>query len=341
MEGSERRWRFLRQPTILVTGGAGYIGSICSAQLIERGYRVVVVDNLSTGFREAVPDSAAFYQGDIGDSCGMARILRDHDVEVVFHFAAKALIPESVTNPGLFFKENVASGVTFLEELRRARVRKFIFSSTAAVYGEPTEVPIPEHHATSPMNSYGETKLIFERVLGWYVRAYKWGVAAMRYFNASGACLGRGEMHDPETHIIPLLFQTATKLRDEFRIFGTDYPTPDGTCIRDFVHVADIADAHIRAMQLLDSPRMIAFNIGTGLGHSVREVIDEVTRVTGERLPVRAAERRLGDPAVLCANPQLLMRTLGWKPQHSDLRNIVETAWQFHQGTKECKVVVS
>ncbi len=330
----------MTRPTILVTGGAGYIGSICAAKLLERDYSVVVIDNLSTGFREAVPANALFYQADIADSQYIKKILQENDIEVVFHFAAKALIPESVTDPGLFFKENVASGISFLEELRRAKVRKFIFSSTAAVYGEPIEVPIPEHHATCPVNSYGETKLMFERILAWYARAYGWGVAAMRYFNASGACLGRGEMHDPETHVIPLLLQAATGCRDRFLIFGTDYETKDGTCIRDYVHVADIADAHIRAMQLLDRSQMFVFNIGTGTGHSVKDVIKAVERVTGENIPVRATERRMGDPAVLCANPELLMRTLGWKPENSDLRNIVETAWRFYQSAKEPKAVV-
>ena len=316
---------------ILVTGGAGYIGSICCARLVEHGHSVVVIDDLSTGYKEVVPLGVLFYQTDIRDQRRIRRILSGHPVDMVFHFAAKALVPESVSNPGLFFDSNVASGILLLEELRRANVRRFVFSSSAAVYGDPEVLPIVEDHRKEPVNSYGETKLMFERILAWYAHAYGWGITALRYFNACGAWGGMGERHDPETHIVPLLLQAASGELEAFKIFGTDYPTPDGTCLRDYVHVLDIAEAHIRTMRLLETPGMTAFNIGTGKTHSVKEVLQVTEDVTGCRIQTRAAGRRPGDPAVLCASPEKLMRTFGWKPNHSDLRNIVRTAWEFHK----------
>jgi UDP-glucose 4-epimerase len=325
---------------ILVTGGAGYIGSVCCAQLLAQGHSLVVVDDLSTGFKEAVPPEASFHQIDIGDRRRMRRLLSAVEIDIVFHFAAKALIPESVSNPGIFFDTNVASGIALLEELRRAKVRKFIFSSTAAVYGNPKTLPIPEDHLKEPVNSYGESKLAFERILAWYARAYGWGVAAMRYFNAGGAWNGIGERHDPETHIIPLLLQVAAGELKAFKIFGMDYDTPDGTCLRDYVHVLDIADAHIRAMHSIDPPGMIAFNIGTGRSHSVKEVLQVAEKVTGLTIPTRPAERRSGDPAVLCASPRKLMQTLNWRPDHSDVVNILRSAWEFHK-TYSRKMITS
>jgi UDP-glucose 4-epimerase len=319
---------------ILISGGAGYIGSICCAQLIKNGDFVIVVDDLSTGFREALPPGVRLYETNIQDQTSIRKILKQHAVDVVFHFAAKALIPESMSNPGLFFDENVASGILFLEELRRANIRKFVFSSSAAVYGNPETTPIVEDHRKEPVNSYGETKLMFERILAWYARAYGWGVAALRYFNACGAWGSMGERHEPETHIIPLLLQAAMGEIEVFKIFGTDYPTHDGTCLRDYVHVLDIADAHIRTMQLLETGGMAAFNIGTGKSHSVKELIQTAERVTGRRIPVRVADRRAGDPAVLCASPEKLRRMLEWEPKHSDLENIVRTAWEFQQIAK-------
>ena len=295
---------------------------------------MIVVDDLSTGFKEAVPIGVPFYKAHIRDQQAIREILRQHAIDVVFHFAAKALIPESVSNPGLFFDENVASGILLLEQLRWAKIRKFVFSSSAAVYGNPETVPIVESHGKDPVNAYGETKLMFERLLAWYARAYGWGVAALRYFNACGASGALGERHDPETHIIPLLLQAAVGEIEVFKIFGTDYPTPDGTCLRDYVHVLDIADAHIRTMQSLDTPGMEVFNIGTGESHSVKEIVQVTERVTGRRIPVRATNRRPGDPAVLCASPEKLQRNFQWEPKHSDLSNIVRTAWDFQQSAK-------
>jgi UDP-glucose 4-epimerase len=319
---------------ILVTGGAGYIGSVCSAQLVARGYSVVVLDDLSTGFPDAVPAGAILHRVDIGDRLKLRRVLADHPVDVVFHFAAKALIAESVTNPGIFFDSNVASGIVLLEELRRAHVRKFVFSSSAAVYGNCESKPISEDHPKAPITSYGESKLMLEQILAWYARAYGWGIAAMRYFNAGGASAGIGERHDPETHLIPRLFQAASGDLPVFEIFGVDYPTPDGSCLRDYVHVLDIADAHIRTMPLLDKPGMTPFNIGTGTSHSVKQVVKAAEEVCGRLIPTRLRGRRPGDPAVLCASPERLFRTLAWKPEHSDLTNIVRTAWKFHQSSR-------
>jgi len=315
--------------TILVTGGAGYIGSICCAQLLREGYLVVVADDLSTGFEEALPEGVTFYEADIGDRLRLRQILSRHTIEVVFHFAAKALIPESITNPGLFFDTNVAAGISFLEELRRVGVRSFVFSSTAAVYGNPTTIPIPEDHSTEPITSYGESKLMFERVLAWYARAYGWGVAALRYFNACGAANGMGERHEPETHLIPRVLQAASGEIPAVEIFGADYPTPDGTCLRDYVHVLDIADAHIRTLTLLGKPGMTVFNIGTGHSHSVKQVLDTAQQICGKRIPVAFMKRRNGDPAVLCASPSKLQQMLGWVPRHSDLNHVVRSAWEF------------
>ena len=314
---------------VLVTGGAGFVGSVCCAQLLRKGHQVVTVDNLSTGHPRAVPEGVVLYPNDIGDRDSISAILRDHHFDAVFHFAAKALIPESVSNPGVFFDQNVASGIAFLESLRAAGVRKFVFSSSAAVYGSPVVVPIEEDHPKNPVNSYGETKLMFERLLSWYATAYGWTVFAFRYFNACGATANAGEDHRPETHIIPLLLETAAGERSCFEIYGRDYPTPDGTCLRDYVHVLDIAEAHMLALNASAKVGMTAYNIGTGASHSVLEVCRIVQDITGTEVALRYGARRPGDPAVLCASPAKLKRELGWKPCFSDLREIVRTAWEW------------
>jgi UDP-glucose 4-epimerase len=316
---------------VLVTGGAGYVGSVCCRHLLERGHNVVVLDDFSTGHAAAVPERATLHQLDYGDRAGVADVLKRTRIDAVFHFAAKALIPESVSNPGDFFDINLAAGIAFLETLRKSDVRKFVFSSSAAVYGNSDRVPIEEEHPKNPVNSYGETKLMFERVLQWYAAAYDWTVVAFRYFNASGATQYAGEDHQPETHVIPLLLQTAAGERGEFEIYGDDYDTPDGTCIRDYVHVSDIAAAHILALDVPLNSGMRAYNIGCGRGYSVREVVRMAEEVTGTKISVRIASRRAGDPAVLCASPAKLMGELDWKPVHSDLREIINTAWHWYQ----------
>jgi UDP-glucose 4-epimerase len=316
---------------VLVTGGAGYVGSACAARLLSLGYRVDIVDDLSTGHAEAVPIGATLRQFDIGNRAALSSFLAKEKCDVVFHFAAKALIPESVTNPGIFFDVNVARGTAMLETLRTHGVRKFVFSSTAAIYGNPRRVPISEDHPKNPVNSYGESKLMFERTLRWYSSAYDWSVVAFRYFNASGGTQTWGERHDPETHIIPLLLQVASQRRPCFEIYGTDYPTPDGTCLRDYVHVTDIAEAHILAMEKMTSSGFHVYNIGTGMSHSVREVWQTAQEVTGRNIRTHEAARRVGDPAVLCADPNRLKEDLGWKPIHSDLRHIILGAWEWEK----------
>jgi UDP-glucose 4-epimerase len=316
---------------VLVTGGAGYVGSVCCRQLLAQGHDVVVLDDLSTGQAEAIPDGCTFRRLDYGDRNGVRHLLSENKVEAVFHFAAKALIPESVLNPGTFFDVNVASGIAFLETLREFDIKRFVFSSSAAVYGNPQLVPIEEQHPKDPVNSYGETKLMFERILHWYASAYGWTVVVFRYFNASGATTDAGENHRPETHIIPLIFEAINGDRSHFDIYGDDYHTPDGTCIRDYVHVSDIAAAHLLALDLPAEAGMCAYNIGNGTGFSVREVIQAVEKVTGQSVNVQVASRRAGDPAVLCASPAKLKRELNWEPRHSDLDNIVRTAWDWKQ----------
>lgn len=316
---------------VLVAGGAGYVGSVCSAELLRSGHTVTIVDNLSTGFREAVPPGADFAKADIADSRALQDILSQSRFDAVFHFAAKALIPESVSNPGIFFRENVAAGITFLEAIRTAGIRKFVFSSSAAVYGVPEVLPIPEDAPKNPSNSYGETKLMLERALQWYASAYGWSVAAFRYFNAAGATSAAGERHEPETHIIPLLLEVASGERDLFTIYGDDYDTPDGTCLRDYVHVLDIAQAHILALEVAHRPGMHCFNIGTGNAYSVREVCDAVAGHTKRRINIRTEPRRLGDPPVLCASPHRIQQQLGWKASHSTLQEIISSAWSWKQ----------
>jgi UDP-glucose 4-epimerase len=320
---------------VLVTGGAGYVGSVCCAELLRLGHTVTVIDDLSTGFKDAVPEAAAFVQLDTGDRAGLVSLLSRARFDVVFHFAAKALIPESVSNPGVFFEQNVASSIILLEVLRAAGVKNFVFSSSAAVYGMPQAIPIDEDSAKKPVNSYGETKLILEQALQWYAKAYGWSVTAFRYFNAAGATLTLGERHRPETHIIPLLLEVAAGERESFAIYGGDYDTPDGTCLRDFVHVLDIAQAHICALSRMDQPGMAAFNIGLGKSYSVREIWAVAQQVTGRTIPVQTVGRRAGDPAVLCADPNRLMRALGWKPEHSSLPEIIDSAWRWKMKHKQ------
>jgi len=306
---------------------------------LSRGFSVEVVDDLSAGHPDAVPQPAVVHRFDVGDREALESVLTHKKFDVVFHFAAKALISESVINPGPFFDANVACGVMMLETLRKHGIRKFVFSSSAAVYGSPNVVPIPEDHVKEPVNAYGESKLIFEQILKWYAASYGWSVVVFRYFNACGGERHWGERHDPETHIIPLLLQTASGRREYFEIYGTNYPTPDGTCLRDYVHVLDIAEAHILALQKMELPGFHAYNIGTGKSHSVREVCQAAEKVTQKRITVRHAPPRPGDPAVLCASPRKLVREFAWEPRHSELEEIIMGAWEWEQAQYEQMLV--
>ena len=312
---------------ILVTGGAGYIGSIVAERLLARGDEVLVYDNLSRGYGDAVPGQAIFVQGDIGDREALRQAFERHPIESVMHFAAFALVRESRQDPGLYYDNNVAKALVLLEEIQSAGVRRFIFSSTCAVFGEPAAMPINESAPMNPVNPYGETKLALERALRWRRQAHGLAYFCLRYFNACGATRERGERHDPETHLIPLVLQAAAGERAGIQVLGEDYPTPDGTCIRDYIHVEDLAEAHIRA---LDAPEELSggFNVGTGRGHSVREVIETARRVTGRPIQEIPAHRREGDPPELVADPRKIQEQLGWRAEH-DLESAIRGAWDF------------
>ena len=315
---------------VLVAGGAGFVGSVCSEQLLAAGHAVLVVDNLSTGHREALPPSASFVEGDFGNKELIRDLVRKYHIEAVMHFAGETLVEKSMTDPSIYFQNNVRKGLDLLDALLKCGVKKFVFSSTAAVYGEPVATPIAETHPKAPINAYGESKLILERILEWYRRAYGLQYAALRYFNAAGASQHFGEDHDPESHLLPRILDCALDPSREFVVYGEDYATPDGSCVRDYVHVLDIAQAHILAMDALhDEQRQGAYNIGSSRGYSVREVVRTVEEVTGRKLRVRVGARRQGDPAILVATHDRVVRELGWKPRFSSLQDIVQSAWDW------------
>jgi UDP-glucose 4-epimerase len=318
---------------VLVTGGAGYIGSHTVKELLRAGYRVTVLDNLSKGHRTAVR-GAAFIRAELAEKKFLSELLQAQKIGAVMHFAASSLVGESVENPAAYYRNNVVNGLALLEAVRKAGVPYFVFSSTAAVYGEPRTVPIPENHPALPTSPYGATKLAMEEALAWYSRAYGLKYISLRYFNAAGADPEGelGEDHDPETHLIPLVLKAALGQLPAVRVFGNDYPTPDGTCVRDYIHVTDLARAHVLALAALAAGKEPAvYNLGGGNGHSVLEVIETARRVTGSRLPVIFTARRPGDPAVLVASAEKIKRELGWQPQFTDLPTIIETAWRWHR----------
>src|SRR3989339_1492108 len=315
----------------LVTGGAGYIGGVCVEEMIKRGDSVVIVDNLSTGRKENVHQGAVFYQGDVGDMRLMDKVFTEHQVEVVLHFAALALVGESVKDPGKYFQNNLAQGLNLLDSMRRNGVDKIIFSSTCATYGIPEKVPMDEATPQKPINAYGESKLMLEKVIKWYHSAYSMKYTFFRYFNACGATSQSLEMHEPETHLTPLVFDAATEKRKNITVFGTDYKTPDGTCRRDYIHVLDLIDAHLRAIDYMNQSFANEFNLGTGKGYSVMEVIEAVKKVTGKDIPMVLGERRPGDPDSLVAKADKAMNELGWQPTHSSLDQIVESVWKAVQ----------
>ncbi len=316
---------------ILVTGGAGYIGGTVARLLMEAGHHVVVYDNLSHSQRSAVPVSSIFIEGDVNDRNTLEATLKTHRVEAVLHFAALIEAGESMQRPELYFSNNSASTLVLFQAMLAAQVKKLVFSSTAAVYGEPESTPIREDAALHPSNPYGESKLLVERMLLWLHRIHGLRYASLRYFNVAGAIPGRGESHEPESHLIPLILDVALGRRKSIRIYGTDYPTPDGTCIRDYIHVRDLAEAHMLALAALGCESCMIYNLGNGRGFSVREVIESVRRVTGQPIPVEECPRRPGDPAVLVASSEKIAQELGWRPQHTSLDGIIADAWRWHQ----------
>lgn len=316
---------------ILVTGAAGYIGSVCAETLIQRGHSVIALDDLSEGHKEAVDQRAVFCQVDLHDLMRLDNAFRENRVDAVMHFAAKCLVEESVREPGKYYRANVSAGINLLESMLRHNVKKLIFSSTAATYGEPEKTPIPEEHRTSPVNPYGASKLLFERILSEFRANSGLDYITMRYFNAAGASEIHGEDHHPETHVIPILLEAAAGERDAFQIYGNDYPTPDGTCVRDYVHVLDIAQAHALAVERISEFPGRIYNIGNGHGFSVTEVMEAASHVTGQKIKSRTAPRRAGDPAVLVASSDRIRSELGWNPAFSDLDSIIGTAWKWKQ----------
>ena len=319
----------LVQMRILVTGGAGYIGSVVAEELINAGHEPVVYDNLVHGHREAVSLNAKFVQGDLFDAETLRRTLKEQSIEAVMHLAAYALVGESVTHPAKYYQNNLVGGLSLLDAMQVCGVKRLVFSSTCAIYGEPETLPISETARNRPTNPYGESKLAFERALSWYERAYGLRYVSLRYFNAAGATEHCGEWHDPETHLVPLVLQVAAGLRSDVAIFGADYPTRDGTCVRDYIHIVDLARAHILALGILDE-RSAVYNLGCGGdGYTVLEVIEKAREITGREIKTRNAVRRPGDPAVLIASAEKIMRELGWQPNFQDLGVIVQSAWDW------------
>lgn len=318
--------------TILVTGGAGYIGSVTVERLQAKGEHVVVLDDLARGHRAALPGNVPFYQGRVGDRALLGRITREHKLDSCLHFAALAYVGESVEKPDLYFENNVEQGIAFFGALLRAGVRRVVFSSTCATYGEPEQIPISEQSPQWPKNPYGWTKLFLERLLDSYDAAYGLKFVSLRYFNAAGATEKCGEHHDPESHLIPNVLAAAAGDKPEVAVFGNQYPTPDGTAIRDYVHVADLADAHVRALDYLyEGGKSDYLNLGTGDGYSVLQVIEAAGEVTGRKISIRMEGPRPGDPARLVADPTRAQTVLGWVPSKSDLRSIIRSAWEWQQ----------
>ena len=320
--------------SILVCGGAGYIGSHAVHQLIGKGEEVVIVDNLQTGHKDAIHPKAKFYEGDIRNFDILDKIFTENKIEAVIHFAANSLVGESMEKPLLYFNNNVYGMQMLLEAMKRHRVDKIVFSSTAAVYGEPNRIPIMESDDTIPTNTYGETKLIMEKMMKWVSRAERIRYVSLRYFNAAGALPDGsiGEDHNPETHLIPLILQVPLGKRACITVYGDDYDTPDGTCLRDYIHVIDLADAHVLALDYLrkggDSN---IFNLGNGRGFSVKEMIEAAKKATGRDIKVVMGNRRMGDPAQLIASSEKAQRILGWKPRYTDVEDVIGTAWNWHQ----------
>jgi UDP-glucose 4-epimerase len=329
---------------ILVTGGAGYIGSVVAGELLQAGHQVIVFDNLSRGHRQAVPKSAELLVGELADRAALDQLFKSRAIDAVMHFAALIEAGESMKAPATFFRNNTANALTLLEAMLTAGVKRLVFSSTAALYGNPKRTPIEEDDALDPTNAYGESKLLVERMLAWFHRIHGLRYASLRYFNAAGASRpDQGEAHQPETHLLPRILNVALGRAANVNVFGTDYPTFDGTCVRDYIHVSDLAHAHLLALDALggapetpasgasENLQPLVYNLGNGRGFSVREVVDVARQVTGHTIPVIESPRRAGDPAVLIASSEKIRRELGWQPRFPDLKTIVESAWEWHR----------
>lgn len=315
---------------VLVTGGAGYIGSVVVERLIADGHKAVVYDNLSKGHRLAIAPEAVFIQADLQDNNALTNALSEHKIEAVVHMAADSLVGESMADPLKYFGNNAGGAMSLLNAMLKTEVKKFVLSSTAAVYGSPETVPITEETPQNPTNPYGESKLMIEKMLRWCDEAYGLRYVSLRYFNAAGASERCGEDHEPETHLIPNVLRVAAGQAPHLNIFGEDYPTPDGTCIRDYIHVIDLAAAHVLALNVMER-RSEIYNLGYGSGYSVAEVVEMARQVTGRWVSTESAPRRAGDPPVLIASPDKIMRDLGWNPRHSELDRIIESAWRWYQ----------
>ena len=318
--------------SILITGGAGYIGSVLTEEMIRQGHQVIVLDNLKQGHRAAVAPEAIFIEADLGDREALENLFRHHHIETVMHLAAETSAEYSMTQPGRFFYNNVVCGINLLECILKHKVNQLVFSSSAAVYGQPKEVSVTEDASINPINAYGESKALFERILHWYGKAYHLKFLSLRYFNVAGASQRFGQDHHPETNLIPNIIKVALGQKDHLPVFGTDYETEDGTCIRDYIHVLDIARAHTLALNCLEkNTGSKAYNLGNGGGYSVFEVIEAARRVTGAVIPVKVCPRRPGDPAKLVASSDLAKVDIGWEPQYPELESIIESAWQWQK----------
>jgi UDP-glucose 4-epimerase len=318
---------------VLVTGGAGYIGSVVAGELLQAGHEVIVLDNLSHGHRQAVPKNAELVVADLADRGRLDEVFRSRGIDAVMHFAALIEVGESMKAPEQFFRNNTANTLTLLEAMLAAGVKRFVFSSTAALFGNPDRTPIEEDDPVHPTNAYGESKLLVEKMLAWFHQIHGLRYASLRYFNAAGAVSPtQGEAHQPETHLIPRILNVALGRLEHVNIFGTDYPTPDGTCVRDYIHVRDLAAAHVLALNALENSGALIYNLGNGEGFSVRQVVAVARKVTGHAIPVIESPRRPGDPAVLIASSEKIRRELGWRPTLPDLESIVESAWLWHRG---------
>jgi UDP-glucose 4-epimerase len=315
---------------ILVTGGAGYIGSICVEELLKQNLEVIVIDNLQEGHKEAVSPEAELFVGDIGDRFLLDRLFGDFEIETVMHFAAEATVAISMEDPQLFFETNVAKGLVLLDVMKENGCNKMIFSSTAALFGDPDYTPIDETHPEKPINAYGESKLMFEKILDWYHLAYGLQFNSFRYFNAAGASENYGEAHKNESHLIPVILSTALGQREKVYIFGSDYPTKDGTCVRDYLHVIDIARAHILGLDNLEKRPKAKYNVGNGVGFTNLEVLKISEQVSGKTIPFEFSERRAGDPERLVASADLAKKELEWKPHYNTLESIIRSAWEWH-----------